>query len=345
MFSKGLTKRIIVLLIVASVMLVPCTTAFATTPTAWAQADVAKADSLGLVPISLASAYQSNITRAEFCALAVRLYEKVNGEITQRGPAFNDTDDVNVRKMANLGIVTGRGGNRFDPDASISRQEAAIILARLSAAVGKPLDDSEPTFADSDQIADWATKDVGKMQASGIMTGSNNAFDPNGAYTREQSIITILRVWNNVNKSESAFIFPYKFTATDLHGNTVTEESLGEKEVFFVHLWATWCPPCVEEMPQLADVVAKYEDRVGFIALLIDYSTDKDVALKLEEATGVNMINVDAYNRDLTVLYAMVESGYVPTTILIDKDGNIIGDQIIGAYGRMYGSFLDAALD
>ena len=141
------------------------------------------------------------------------------------------------------------------------------------------------------------------------------------------------------------FPFPYTFSAQDLYGRPVTEKSLGEKELFFVHYWGTWCPPCIAEMPDLATVSKKYGNRVGFIALVDDYSDSRAAAVRITERSGVSFVMVDAEHRDLRKLLQMLQSGYVPTTILIGKDGKIIGEQIIGAYGEGYGNFIEKALN
>ena len=168
-------------------------------PSSWAVEQVNEAIEAGLVPESLQSQYTQTATRAEFCALAVELFETVKGEeITERA-TFNDTDDVNVEKMAALGVVNGTGDGNFTPEGALNREQAATMLARLAAAVGKPLAAAEPTFADSDSISDWAAGAVGQVQAAGIMDGTgNNTFSPAVEYSREQSILTILRLFEIV---------------------------------------------------------------------------------------------------------------------------------------------------
>ena len=176
-------------------------------PSQWAQSYVREAYNQNLVPSNLMGRFGQPITRAEFTALGVRLYEEVTGrEITGR-VTFTDTDDVNVEMMAYLGVVRGVGDNRFNPDGLITRQESAAILSRLSSVIDMPISPNAPTFADNDAISGWARGYVGQMQSSGIMGGvGNNRFDPNGRYTIEQSITTMLRVYDHVEESLNAFL-------------------------------------------------------------------------------------------------------------------------------------------
>ena len=163
-------------------------------PSGWARDEVEAAIAAGIVPDSLQGGYRQSATRAEFCALAAALYESLKGEITARA-GFTDTTDENVEKMAALGVVNGVGEGRFDPDARLTREQAATMLSRLAEALGIPMDKQAPTFADSGSFSRWAVDAIGQMQASGIMNGTgDNTFSPAGEYTREQSIITMLRL-------------------------------------------------------------------------------------------------------------------------------------------------------
>ena len=166
----------------------------------WAHEDIETAVSLGLVPAALQSNYTQATTRAEFAALAVYLYEKVTGgDITGR-VTFADTTDINVGKAAYLGIVEGMGNNLFAPNNPITREQAAVLISRLANAAGVPLPTQNATFADTNSISSWAREGVGQMQASGIMGGvGNNNFAPANPYTREQSIVSMLRLYLHIN--------------------------------------------------------------------------------------------------------------------------------------------------
>ena len=165
-------------------------------PSEWATEHVNLAITEGLVPEDLRGSYTQAITRVEFCALAAALYEaEKNTEIEER-VEFSDTDDVNVQKMAALGVVSGIGDNKFDPDAKLTREQAAAMLARLASVLDMAMPEEAPTFADNDNISPWAFDSVGFVQAAHIMSGvGDNIFAPLSEYTREQSIATMLRLF------------------------------------------------------------------------------------------------------------------------------------------------------
>ena len=168
------------------------------TTSPWARSEMVSAIIKGFVPANLQDNYQNIITRAEFAALAVKFFETVTGtEITERR-TFADTNDINVEKAAGIRVVTGIGNNRFNPNGQLTREEAATMLSRLANALEQPLPNHQATFSDAGSVSSWATIAVGQMQASGVMTGSGNRFSPHGPYTREQSIATILRLFDIV---------------------------------------------------------------------------------------------------------------------------------------------------
>ncbi|MDR2545981.1 MAG: TlpA family protein disulfide reductase [Lachnospiraceae bacterium] len=139
--------------------------------------------------------------------------------------------------------------------------------------------------------------------------------------------------------------FPFSFTAVDLYGNSVDESSLGEKRVYFLHYWGTWCPPCIREMPDIGAIERDYGDRVGFLGLVDDFDTNLSGAINIVEAADItsSFIMVDAHAPEMAEILSYLSSGYVPTTVLIG-DG-IIYEWLIGAHGAGYREYLDLLLE
>jgi|GEM_PF-5648366 len=163
-------------------------------PTVWASEQVSRAIYLDLVPPELQSSYTAPITRAEFASLAVNVYEALRGEISGR-VSFTDTNIEVVEKAAYVGIVSGVGEGRFDPAATLTREQAAVMLSRLANALGRPFDRAVIGFADCAEISSWAISGVEGVVSAGIMSGvGENRFAPQYLYTREQAIVTIVRV-------------------------------------------------------------------------------------------------------------------------------------------------------
>jgi len=211
---KKLTALVLSLVMVATILTTVSGDSYAyDTLSSWTTECVHRAIRLRLVPQNLQSNFNQPITRAEFTALAVYLYQMLDNEITGR-TTFADTNDRYVEKAAYIGIVSGVGNNLFDPDATLTREQAAVLLSRLAEAIGHPLRGAPLVFADSAEISSWAVSGVEGIVAHGIMIGTGNyMFSPLHPYTREQSIIAILRVFeleiNEPNPPEPLPVEPY----------------------------------------------------------------------------------------------------------------------------------------
>ena len=180
----------------------------------WAREEVSRAAELGLIydPYGHFSDLRSSITRGDFASNAAALVAKGFGKdlegyvliMRYRGqvedPAFTYSA---IDAAADLGILQGRGDGTqdYDRDARITRQEAAAMLARTYRACQSTEPDApEPvSFTDREDIADWALEDVALMSQLGIMKGvGDGRFDPLGAYTQEQCILSLLRLYEAV---------------------------------------------------------------------------------------------------------------------------------------------------
>lgn len=136
------------------------------------------------------------------------------------------------------------------------------------------------------------------------------------------------------------------FTTKDLDGNTVTESIFTEKDLNVVNIWGTFCNPCIEEMPELGEWAKNMPDNVQLIGLVSDISDENDtkhydLAVTIMERANADFLQIIA-NDDFNSIMKWVTG--VPTTIFVDKEGNIVG-KIVGADVEGYKSFVEEYLN
>ena len=174
---------------------------YSSTPSDWAAAEIELAKTAGLTVDSLMADYNKPITRAEFSALVVKLYEKATGAVitpVTENP-FKDTTDEAVLKAYTVGIIKGVSADQFAPTANVTRQEMAVMLQRELKAANPAgtfdaAADFAPVFTDANKIASWSLGAVKFMNQEGIVTGiGGGSIDPTGNATREQSMLMIYR--------------------------------------------------------------------------------------------------------------------------------------------------------
>lgn len=207
-------KRILTAFLSAAMLIAPV---YADEPSSWAKTEVHQAIEQNIVPEFLRQDYQLPITRAQFAECAVRMcmayYNEsspslfVQSYAAEAKPNFPDLTDNN-REFSEyayiLGIVKGRSASEFDPDANITRQEAAVMLYRTFALCGGTAEQTTLTFTDGESIADWAQTEVACMAEIGVVNGvGENTFDPLGNYTREQCYLTLVRMLNGLNAAKA----------------------------------------------------------------------------------------------------------------------------------------------
>lgn len=181
----------------------------------WAYPLVTAAIEEDLVPNYLQNLYVNSITREEFCDLAIRAVEKVldknisdvvrekTGKSLadwQQSYPFTDTTNPNVIAANALGIISGRGNGIFDPYSAITRQEAAALLTSSAKVLGMNTTPAQQTtFADNGDVAVYFRNAVSFVYQINVMGGTgNDKFSPLGSYTREQSFITVYRLFQAI---------------------------------------------------------------------------------------------------------------------------------------------------
>jgi cytochrome c biogenesis protein CcmG/thiol:disulfide interchange protein DsbE len=108
------------------------------------------------------------------------------------------------------------------------------------------------------------------------------------------------------------------FTLTDLDGKPIASSALKGK-VVLMNFWATWCPPCRAEIPDLIALQNKYPDKI----VVVGVSEDDIPAAEVKKFVAEQKMNypVAMATQDLHKIFKGVVA--LPTTFVIDPDGRI----------------------
>ena len=135
------------------------------------------------------------------------------------------------------------------------------------------------------------------------------------------------------------------FTTTDTDGNPVTSEELfAGNKVTVVNIWASWCGPCIRELPELEEISARLAGQnCGVVGLL--YDGDDAAALADAKQTmkdaGVTY-PVILPPEKVDVLFPLEA---FPTTYFVDSEGCILTEPVIGALVNQYESTVNDLLN
>lgn len=128
-----------------------------------------------------------------------------------------------------------------------------------------------------------------------------------------------------------------QFSAQDLEGNSFDQTMLQGHTLTMVNVWATFCTPCINEMPDLGTLAQDYQDKgvqiVGLVSdvLTMDGTLDQDqmeLAREIVETTSANYTHL-VPSEDLYFLLGQISS--VPTTFFVDENGAQVGGTYIGS--------------
>jgi len=131
------------------------------------------------------------------------------------------------------------------------------------------------------------------------------------------------------------------FWTIDMYGNEVDQTIFKNSKLTLVNVWATFCPPCLVEMPDLAELSEEYSiNDVQIVGIINDvYSPNQRIfernlqtAASIIVQTGANYTHLipseDLYNLRLK------DVQFVPETFFVDNTGKIVGKTVIGAKSK-----------
>ncbi|MDE7260888.1 MAG: S-layer homology domain-containing protein [Oscillospiraceae bacterium] len=147
----------------------------------------------------------TSIRRGDFCLMISRAFRfNLGGGLNQ---SFIDVPygayyTQAVQEMYALGVVNGVGGSRFQPEASISRQDAAVMVSRALKKAGLTLPEGSnqaalANYTDRGQVAGYAQDALGSLIRAGLFPVSGNQLEPQAAITRADMALLLHRAMTN----------------------------------------------------------------------------------------------------------------------------------------------------
>lgn len=111
----------------------------------------------------------------------------------------------------------------------------------------------------------------------------------------------------------------YRFTMETAEGETVPLSDF-RGDVIFVNVWASWCPPCIAEMPTIETLYKSVNDQDNIRFILLSLDEEHQKAVDFMESKGFSM----PYHFPTSALPGDFRSEYLPTTYIISKEGQLI---------------------
>ncbi|MDR1978813.1 MAG: TlpA family protein disulfide reductase [Synergistaceae bacterium] len=123
--------------------------------------------------------------------------------------------------------------------------------------------------------------------------------------------------------------FP-KFSSRGLNDDIVTHAIFADKKLTVLNIWTTWCPPCLEEMPDLGRLGRSMPEGSQLAGIILD-AEDSETAdqakniLAKAQADFLQILPVE----DMSPVLGKVLA--IPTTIFVNSQGKIIGTPLVGS--------------
>ncbi len=152
-----------------------------------------------------------------------------------------------------------------------------------------------------------------------IVTAISLAACGNTDKNKENKVESEHSTTKKVGTTEAPVSTTTNLSFTDKDGETVYLSSLKGK-VVFINFWATWCPPCIQEMPTINELKGKYKDNDDIVFLMVDVDNN------MEKSTA--FMEKNKYDLPVYVTASNIPSNYlgssIPTTVILDKSGDMI---------------------
>ena len=163
--------------------------------------------------------------------------------------------------------------------------------------------------------------EISNTNAATLSTGKNSSTT---AQTVTSKTTNLDQLWQSLGIEKIGPASPPEFTIENINGNMEGLEKYKGK-VVFLNFWATWCPPCVQEMPMMDRLYKSLKDKGFVVVALNDYEPRERVEKFLKDKSYSFPVLIDPSGKVSEAFRSMV----LPSTFIIDREGNVIG-KVVG---------------
>jgi thiol-disulfide isomerase/thioredoxin len=137
-----------------------------------------------------------------------------------------------------------------------------------------------------------------------------------------------------------------EFHSIDLEGNEVDNSIFEDATVTVINVWGTFCPPCIDEMPDLAEWAEELPANVQMIGIVMDVESadaeEFEEAKRIVAESGVPYTNIIAGDQFVDGFFDQIVG--VPTTFFVDSEGKCVAEPVLGADVEAYKKTVEGLL-
>ncbi|MEG0831082.1 MAG: TlpA disulfide reductase family protein [Acidaminococcaceae bacterium] len=131
------------------------------------------------------------------------------------------------------------------------------------------------------------------------------------------------------------------FTTQTIEGKQISQEVFAQADLTMINIWATFCGPCLQEMPELGEIAAAYSGKgVQLLGIIADADNQNgdidleqvDLAKEIISKTQANYVHLLPSPELNAIKLSKVNA--VPETIFVDKTGKILGKPYVGSRSK-----------
>lgn len=213
---------------------------------------------------------------------------------------------------------------------AITYEDAVKVLEGLGASQEEPDNKLEEITTKSGQKI-WVMRNSGEdggISIEGVVTPEQQAAYE-AMYESLDELLAQMEFVKPIARTASGKV---SFNTVDLDGNPVDSSVFANAEYTMINVWASFCSPCIGEMGELMQMDAEMEN-VQIITILGDArDVNDDTAEEARDIVDTLKLTLPVYlvNDEIA---ALLPFDAFPTSFMVDREGNPVGDACVGAVG------------